>query len=220
MSFGEVEDDEVSEGELATLRSQVLQSLTFKPSGRSALRPEQLNSPPATVDAEAMGDLLAREAVLWRMLEKSMNRSAARDQYDDILYVGEPKSASGAKGLAKKAELDRKFAANPGAKYKHVIAEARQALGVGQEHYDDANAMKYFRDFVPLGKYKMGMHMFEQINEMHAAVIKNDQARLRGLIAASYQFLEQYSIDSSPGSSDFYLVHFATHRPALGLYPS
>lgn len=50
---------------------------------------------------------------------------------------------------------------------------------------------------------------------IHAAMLQDDRKRAKGLIAASYQFLEQYSIDSSPGKADYYLAHFATHQPAL-----
>ena len=66
----------------------------------------------------------------------------------------------------------------------------------------------------------MGMHMFELINGIHAAMLQDDRKRAKGLIAASYQFLEQYSIDSSPGKADYYLAHFATHQPALNKYPA
>ena len=121
--------------------------------------------------------------------------------------------------MAKKAELEVVFAASPYKKYKVVMAQARAELGIDEEYYDDANAAKkYFKEYVPLQKYTMGKHMFELINAMHAAMKKEDHKRVYGLIAASYQFLEQYSIDSSPGKSDYYLAHFATHQPALGKY--
>ena len=229
VTFGEAEDDEVSESELATLRAHVFEGLTSKQPPRAALRAPTPPAPPTPAAPPAPAAPAAVEALpapaIMRLVEQTAVQTAkafARPfQHDDLLYTGEPRSTGGAKGMAKKAELEAAFAASPYKKYKVVMAQARAELGIDEEYYDDANAAKkYFKEFVLLQKYTMGKHMFELINAMHAAMKKEDHKRVYGLIAASYQFLEQYSIDSSPGKSDFYLAHFATHQPALSNYPA
>ena len=222
VTFNELEDDEVSESELVALRAQVLGNVNSRQPARPLLLPDR-PAPAAAGTAPAEASNAAdREATLFRLLEKSLAKSTARsDNHDDLLYTGEAKSASGAKGMAKKAELDAKFNANPSAKYDYVMSQARGELNLREKQYEDAHAVKkYFKEFVPLGKFKMGMHMFELINGIHAAMLQDDRKRAKGLIAASYQFLEQYSIDSSPGKADYYLAHFATHQPALNKYPA
>ena len=46
--------------------------------------------------------------------------------------------SSSAKGMARKVALDRKFKENPMAKYDHVLAKAREGVGIEEENYGDA----------------------------------------------------------------------------------
>ena len=52
--------------------------------------------------------------------------------------------------------------------------------------------------------------------EIHAATLKKDTKRTLGLLAASYQFLEQYVTDGG----EFFMASFSTHQPEPGQYPA
>ena len=75
---------------------------------------------------------------------------------------------------------------------------------------------KYFQEQVALGKYKMATYVLELMVEIHAATLKKDTKRTLGLLAASYQFLEQYVTDGG----EFFMASFSTHQPEPGQYPA
>jgi len=127
---------------------------------------------------------------------------------------------SAPQGSEKKEQLERKFHATPMNKYQYVMRAARRELGTElsamTESSDAATIRRYFRDCVPLGKYKLATHMLELIVEIHRAVRSKDESRALGLIAGSYQFLEQYAVDGA----DVYHGWIATHLPNPQAYPA
>ena len=125
---------------------------------------------------------------------------------------------TGPQGSERKEIEDARFVANPMVKYNHVLRVARRELGtqMGPMMTDDAATMRlFFREYVPLKRFVLASHMLELLVEMHRAALDGSAQgtspppRLLGLIAAGYQFIEQYVIDDA----DCHHGWMATHLP-------
>ena len=166
-------------------------------------------------DTEPEAPLHPRDAAMIKAMDKLFKNHGTRSTMDDDLLSDDLVKSSSAKGMARKVALDRKFKENPMAKYDHVLAKAREGVGIEEENYGDAQVMKkYFQDHVALGKFKMATYILELVVEVHAATLKKDSKKVLGILASMYQFLEQYVTDKG----DFFMASFTTHQPEPSQY--
>ena len=222
-----LEDLDDEERFLDSLREDTFTAVqTESVRGKKAPNPKTpaLEPPPAGLlsDEPATGWQM-RDAAFLKALEGNTkalealrgNRRSGTD--DDLLGDDTTKTPTAAKGMARKMVLEKQFKESPMMKYDHVIAMARSEVGIDAANYGDAQIMKkYFQEQVALGKYKMATYVLELVVEIHAATLKKDTKRTLGLLAASYQFLEQYVTDGG----EFFMASFSTHQPEPGQYPA
>ena len=189
--------------------------IAFTESARAAGGPSFEQMVETGDDTEPEAPLHPRDAAMIKAMDKLFKNHGTRSTMDDDLLSDDLVKSSSAKGMARKVALDRKFKENPMAKYDHVLAKAREGVGIEEENYGDAQVMKkYFQDHVALGKFKMATYILELVVEVHAATLKKDSKKVLGILASMYQFLEQYVTDKG----DFFMASFTTHQPEPSQY--
>ena len=189
--------------------------IAFTESARAAGGPSLEQMIETGDDTEPEAPLHPRDAAMIKAMDKLFKNHGTRSTMDDDLLSDDLVKSSSAKGMARKVALDRKFKENPMAKYDHVLAKAREGVGIEEENYGDAQVMKkYFQDHVALGKFKMATYILELVVEVHASTLKKDSKKVLGILASMYQFLEQYVTDKG----DFFMASFTTHQPEPSQY--
>ena len=121
--------------------------------------------------------------------------------------------------MSQQKELQR-YRKDPMRKYRHVMRAMREEVreeGLEGELRDEERgdaqvAKEYFRKMVPMGKYKLAQSVLRLNLRMHAALVEGKEEVALGLVAATYQMLEQYAVDET----DLTLAWALTQEKALG----
>ena len=164
----------------------------------------------STSDSEGFEDEgpSMKEAAGWvRGLAKELRRGRPGSEDE-----GEGAGA-GTRGFVAKERQLRRYRRHPLRKYRHVMGVMRQELrgellagveeptrSVPVREGDAQLAADYFHRKVPLARFRLAQQLLSLVQRLHASLLRQDQAAALGLVAAVYQFVEQYALDE--GRSD------------------
>lgn len=193
--------------------------------GRKALaktQPRRAGSSSDDSGAGSASDEDSGEEVSMKAFMREFMRAARKKPSS----AAEPDSGTmGTRGFVSQQKELQRYRKDPMRKYRHVMRAMREEVreeGLeeavrDEEREDPQTAKEYFRKMVPMGKYKLAQSVLRLNLRMHAALREGKEETALGLVAATYQMLEQYSLDEA----DLSLAWALTQEKALGAeFPS
>ncbi len=117
------------------------------------------------------------------------------------------RTMAGARGLVKLEALRLADRRDPDRRYVYGMQRMRDESTMAESAPTDAAAAAgFFRETVPIGKFKTALCLLEIVVALHHAVEAEDRPRTRGLLMSAYTFLEQCAIDGAETETAFGLT--------------